>query len=532
MKYPLLILLISTCTLNTFAQYNCTITPLTAHQNRNINCLTVDKNQNVWAGTSNGLINLFNGKHILENIEINKLVIDQSNNIWIVTEHDSIKQINMQGEVLQSVHFLDLINKNDSTLYADLQSEYIESVSTNEHYVVFGLSNGSLIVHNKVNNNFEFNHIKETLNGTPIKYAYVYSKLSDDKDKSQIVCTDWGIFTDSQERNKFEKVKDLAKKSYKILPSHNPDEIYWFIGRNFSDNSIVGKIIVHPKDPDKKQADSRPIAVTSECLLPNHKIKFNDFALTKSDNVWVATNEGILYYAYNDNCRAKTILQENCSNQSLLIIDKAKFPNFPLDTINYIACANDSTICFANTKGKSYKMLISKDLINNNDSNIISIKNINTNKYKSFQFNFNKCRTCTTPSPKIKRKEKRFYKKYVDMESDNANKTGKEVAISNFREIEKAVDADDDQRYDIHIFAYAANYNNESLSKEVATDRANYIHNIIDSYVEKKRINLHIVGYLPKDKGGPDYPDTVIVEVKCSSRDYSTPKSIRKTAAN
>lgn len=520
--------LITSITNSIWAQYQCTITPLTV-QNQTINCLTIDEQKNVWAGTANGLINLFNQTHILKGIEINKLIIDKQNHIWIATETDTIKKIDMHGNILKSFHFSECIK--DTLLKQNFQNEYIESISTTRQWVIFGLSNGSIITYNYTNNSPKFHHVIKNINGDPLKYAYVYLKPNE-AEFSKIVCTDTGLYTDPTGNDIFRKIPNISK-SYKILPSRRPEEIYWLIGRNNRDNSIIGKIITQPKDPEAKNTHSKPYIVTSECLLPNYKIKFNDFALTSKENVWVATNKGLIYYIYNDNCLvSKLILEEtgqNCSNQSLVFINKEKYKNFPLDTINYIACPNDSTICFASKKGSAYKMTITTNFLQG-DSTKIEIKNVNIDSSRIFryQFNFKKCEYCTNSNKKIKTKQKKSHEKYTNEINQYTLSTGEIIAADNLKKIEQHLNKDYDQRYDIHIFGYAPDYENETLSKKIAEERASKIAKQIETFTDKKRIKIHIIGYLPSKTERSENKDIVIVELKCSNRDYHIQKVTKK----
>lgn len=511
------------------AQYHCTITPLTAHQNQTINCLTTDRQQNVWAGTANGLINLFTQKHILKGIEINKIAIDTLNNIWLATETDTIKKIDINGNTLLSFHFSKYIP--DTLFKQKFNHEYIESISTTNFRVIIGLSNGSLLVYGISSGTFRFHYIQKSNNSSPIKHAYVYPKPNK-IEYSKIICTDTGLYTDPTGNDIFGKIPNISK-SYKILPSRRPEEIYWLIGRNNRDNSIIGKIITRPKDPDAKNTHSKPYIVTSECLLPNYKIKFNDFALTSKENVWVATNKGLIYYIYNDNCLVSKLIPEetgqNCSNQSLVFINKEKYKNFPLDTINYIACPNDSTICFASKKGSAYKMTITTNFLQG-DSTKIEIKNVNIDSSRIFryQFNFKKCEYCTNSNKKIKTKQKKSHEKYTNEINQYTLSTGEIIAADNLKKIEQHLNKDYDQRYDIHIFGYAPDYENETLSKKIAEERASKIAKQIETFTDKKRIKIHIIGYLPSKTERSENKDIVIVELKCSNRDYHIQKVTKK----
>ncbi|MBN2519446.1 MAG: response regulator, partial [Bacteroidales bacterium] len=176
-----------------------------------INCITVDKDNNIWIGTQNGL-NLFSDKinrfkhfyheqgnpESLSNNHIICLIIDREGNLWIGTKDGSINKL-----IKKDNSFL-FKRYNINTEEGSLSNNSILSLCTDKkNNLWIGTENGGLYQMNIITNNLKVFRVKEgylfSLNSNSI-----WSLYNDYEGRLWIGTYNKGINVIDNEFNKFE----------------------------------------------------------------------------------------------------------------------------------------------------------------------------------------------------------------------------------------------------------------------------------------------------------------------------------------
>lgn len=467
--------------------------------------IVADSNS-IWIATNEGLYNPVDNSFLLKGIPIRYILKDSNGIIWTLTQGDTIRCMTMQGKINTQFHYLN--NKSpseDSSI-----SEYITSISANTQYFFVATSENKVIrysINDAKYANPIWGHEISTNVNTILSVFAEKPELS--KEYSIVVCGADGLYTGKPEKDTIWKLKRVSKTNIslpdipvKLLKSSFSDPkgnlFFWLIGWN-GYSSIAGQLVVY-------NSTQKTLFIQSDCLGKTTEQPY-DFALTKDENLWIATANGLVYYTLKATCNHLTE-KDSCKVQGIKRINKATFPEFPLRTVHHIAVQNDSTIWFASNHGFVYRYNIKKDTTEK--EKLTELKVSVANK----QFNF------LTFRPDKKKQHLEF----PDYSKD-ASITSKIVAKRQISEIKKLLSKE--PAYQLHILAYSSapskEYNTTDI--EIATARSVYLAKQLKG-IKKERIKIHIMGYLPVEQGGPSNPDIIKAIVVCNCKEFELPVSV------
>lgn len=464
-------------------------------------------NQQVWVGTNVGLYNSKIKNYVFKDYVI-FIILDKYGSVWAVTDGDTITCVSKEGNIGSKFHFLQG--------QTQIKSANITSISTYNDFIFIGTANNIVLRFpcssaTATSNTIVADLIQCNVSSPSSIYA---QKPEKDEDYSIIVCGSDGLYIGTTNKDKWnlKKVSEdihIPDRPIKILPSNqNKDSLklyFWLMGWN-GYSSVAGKLVVSTHS-------NKTLFLQSDCLKRTAYQPYN-FALTKSEDLWIATANGLVYYTLHAKCDSILHDQDTCVVQGRREINKKNDPKFPLNIVRHIALQNDSTIWFASNADYIYKLTLKRDTIGT-QSNKVS-----PDKEKSvFFFNFN-----------AYVKGKKTHTKFPN-NSTTANVTSKKIAIKYKKSIRLALQNNDGiegNNFEVHLLAFASkppdgtSETAEDIAKKdsiVANDRVAKMIKFLN--IPKKQIKKHvIIRYLPPEKGGPQNPETVKVIITCTCKEF------------
>lgn len=477
----------------------------------------VTNEQGVWVATNEGLYSPILNKMVLNETPVRFIIKGSENQIWAITTGDIVRRITFDGAVIQPPFFY---------LNSYVENKYAPSITSLSAYndqiyigtddnIVLRLPTGSF---NDPNPLFG---IETKTNVKTIMSVYA-QKPERDKNYSIVLCGADGLYVGQSKKENW-KLKRVSEKDInlpdapvKVLPSKKSDIAksanFWLIGWNgFS--SIAGKLVVDLHT-------NETLFLQSDCLGQTSEQPY-DFDLTSAEDLWIATANGLVFYTLQATCSKLSKYEpDTCRTQGIRRINKNTYTAFPLHTVHHVSVQNDSTIWFAANRGYVYRLTIKGNQTSGADEekeqNFVAPP-LTVGVFDKAKETFN-----------FERYSSKDTKKHITFPNYTGDKniTSKEKAQQYIREIKKKVA--DQKAHEVHIIAYAsepADTTTLKTAREIAEDRAKQMQKLLKS-VGKKRIKTHIVGYLPKEEGGPSNPDIVRVIVACTCEEFKMPGEV------
>ncbi|HRI27592.1 MAG TPA: hypothetical protein PK239_14110 [Chitinophagales bacterium] len=477
----------------------------------------VTNEQGVWVATNEGLYSPILNKTVLNDTSVRFIIKGSENQIWAITSGDMVRRITFDGTVIQPPFFyLNSYKQNQNTPSITSLSAYNDQIYIGtDDKLIIRFTSGSFGEPNPLFGT------EITTNVQTIMSVYA-QKPERDKNYSIVLCGADGLYVGQSKKENW-KLKKVSAKDInlpdapvKVLPSKKStitqSAYFWLIGWNGS-SSIAGKLVVD-------LATNETLFLQSDCLGQTSEQPY-DFDLTSSEDLWIATANGLVFYTLQATCSKLSKYEpDTCRTQGIRRINKDTYTAFPLHTVHHVSVQNDSTIWFAANRGYVYRLTIKGNQTAGADEekeqNFVAPP-LTVGVFDKAKETFN-----------FERYSSKDTKKHITFPNYTGDKniTSKEKAQQYIREIKKKVA--DQKAHEVHIIAYASEPADTTVLKtarEIAEDRAKQMQKLLKS-VGKKRIKTHIVGYLPKEEGGPSNPDIVRVIVACTCEEFKMPGEV------
>lgn len=243
-----------------------------------LNCVGIDKDT-IWIGSNRGLVKLYNDKieHFYDKNDpskftVNNIHIDSTGTKWLGTYRSSL--IKFQGSIDDpEISFRPYIND---------EYQLVSSFSFHDNQAFIGTSNGIIVRYDMEKDTFHL-----------VKNEFIGEIYDIHKDENGIlwVCTITGLYSMKKE-GKWEKLP------YFSIASHifEADGKLWVIGRNAQNQT---KVLFLEEQDIYVFAFKVKKKIWNELIvrgIGDEYLKFNDITFDENNNMWIATDGGIVIF--------------------------------------------------------------------------------------------------------------------------------------------------------------------------------------------------------------------------------------------
>ncbi len=297
---------------------------------RTINSIEIENDSLVWVGTNKGLLKIKNDKitrfYDKSNplkYAINSITIDNDGVKWLGTYNSSIiKFVNKYNNF--EISLSSITNDELEIITSITNVRYTES---GNQIICAGTPSGKIIIYEITSNNI-YTIKSPTRN-------IIYKILIEENGKKWI-CTSDGMFF-SNKKKKWKKVHKVSK-SYGIKSNGQ----FWAIGRDKKHKAVL--MLLFKKGGFAIKKDKGVWKELSLDRLPDAHTRFYDFALAKDENIWLATETGLVLY--------------NPFKGTYKIFNQDNSPNFKMKSVKHIAIQNDKILWIGSNGNKLYKVIV------------------------------------------------------------------------------------------------------------------------------------------------------------------------------
>lgn len=254
-------------------------------------------------------------------VRTNKMIDDPNGNIWLGSYLSSITKISPNKQT-QTIDLLTATNK---------QPQLITSLATDSIKVWFTTSEGNIGSINR--QTLEVKKEKSPFN------AHIYALLIDYNNQHWLSTID-GLYFKHNDNEEWEKIKDFSL-SYGIF---NNQKEYWTVGRDKKHKAVLMYLDNYLTDFSRKRKQ-----VWEELELknlPNLYARFNSLSFDSKNNIWIATDDGIVIY--------------NPFTGMASSIHPDNFPDFSIKNVTNIVHQNDSTVWVSSEGARLLKITYKK----------------------------------------------------------------------------------------------------------------------------------------------------------------------------